>query len=115
MILFTKSKIDLKKMFECRISINKYIKKSKFSKSLKAFNLYYSLYNNTFHRIFYPRTMYLISDSLCYEIVTEDVYKDMESMQHLFDTSNYDPTKPLFSNQNKKIPGKFKDELSGKY
>jgi len=34
-------------------------------------------------------------------------------MREMFDTSNYDPAKPLFSNKYKKVPGKFKDELSG--
>ena len=54
-----------------------------------------------------------ISDSLCYEIETEDVYKDMREMVDLLDTSNYVEDHPLFSN--KKMPGKFKDELGGKY
>ena len=54
-----------------------------------------------------------ISDSLCYEIETEDVYKDMREMVDLLDTSNYVEDHPLFSN--KKTPGKFKDELGGKY
>ena len=59
-----------------------------------------------------------ISDSLCYEIVTDDVYNDMETMVDLLDTSNYDSfnkTKHLFTNKNKKVPGKFKDELGGWY
>ena len=56
-----------------------------------------------------------ISDSLCYEIETEDVYKDMREMVDLLDKSNYVEDHPLFSNKNKKTPGKFKDKLGGKY
>ena len=43
-----------------------------------------------------------ISDSLCYEIETEDVYKDMREIVDLLDTSNYIEDHPLFSNKNKK-------------
>ena len=53
------------------------------------------------------------TDSLTYHITTEDVYKDMEEDQHLYDTSNYAKNHSLFSNQNKKVIGKFKDETGG--
>ena len=43
-----------------------------------------------------------ISDSLCYEIETEDVYKDMREMVDLLDKSNYVEDHPLFFNKNKK-------------
>lgn len=56
----------------------------------------------------------MILDSLCYEIETEDVYEDMKSMVDLLDTSNFPRTHELFSENNKKVPGKFKDELGGK-
>ena len=39
----------------------------------------------------------------------------MREMVDLLDTSNYAEDHPLFSNKNKKTPGKFKDELGGKY
>ena len=39
----------------------------------------------------------------------------MREMVDLLDTSNYVEDHPLFSNKNKKTPGKFKDELGGKY
>lgn len=53
------------------------------------------------------------TDSLCYEIATDDIYEDMANMREYFDTSNYDESHPLHSNNYKKIPGKFKDELGG--
>ncbi|KMQ81883.1 hypothetical protein RF55_24886 [Lasius niger] len=59
------------------------------------------------------RLLFTDTDSLCYEVVTEDIYADMGQDQHLYDFSDYQTTHPLFSNTNKKILGKFKDELSG--
>ncbi|CAG2225697.1 unnamed protein product [Mytilus edulis] len=56
------------------------------------------------------------TDSLCYEILTDDVYEDMKPIKDLFDTSNYgsfNKTKHLFSSKYKKVVGKFKDELGG--
>ncbi len=50
------------------------------------------------------------TDSLVYQIFTDDLYKDMESMKDKLDTSNYPEDHPLFSNVNKKVVGKFKDE-----
>ena len=53
------------------------------------------------------------TDSLCYQIQTSDIYLDMQNDLHLFDTSNYPQDHFLFSNMNKKVLGKFKDELAG--
>ena len=50
------------------------------------------------------------TDSFIYHIFTNDLYRDMQMSHHLFDTSNYPPDHFLFSNENKKIPGKMKDE-----
>jgi hypothetical protein len=54
------------------------------------------------------------TDSLCYTIETVDIYRDMEQDIDLFDTSDYDQNHFLFSNTNKKVLGKFKDETAGK-
>ena len=53
------------------------------------------------------------TDSLMYFIMTEDVYADIGEMLDQFDTSNYPRDHPLFSNTNKKVLGKMKDETSG--
>ena len=53
------------------------------------------------------------TDSLAYEIETEDIYKDMESFHDVFDFSEYPTDHPLYSLKNKKLSGKFKDELKG--
>ena len=54
------------------------------------------------------------TDSFIQERTTDDVYKDMNEDDDIYDTSNYDPHNPLFSNKNKKVVGKFKDELGEK-
>ena len=53
------------------------------------------------------------TDSLCYQIQMSDIYLDMQNDLHLFNTSNYPQDHFLFSNMNKKVLGKFKDELAG--
>ena len=53
------------------------------------------------------------TDSLCYNIRTDDVYRDMYGDLDLFDTSEYDHNHFLFSTRNKKVLGKMKDETHG--
>lgn len=56
------------------------------------------------------------TDSLVYHIKTKDVYKDMESINDMLDTSDYPKDHPLYSCANKKVIGKFKDEcVSGEF
>ncbi len=58
------------------------------------------------------------TDSLCYEIETDDVYEDIKNdLNEWFDTSNYDEDHPngLRSNKNKKVIGFYKDECGGKF
>ena len=54
------------------------------------------------------------TDSLCYEITTPDIYKDMQADKDLFDTSDYPKDHPLYSPVNSKVIGKMKDECNGK-
>ena len=59
------------------------------------------------------KLLYTDTDSLMYEIQTEDFYKDIsEDVTHRFDTSDYPPNHP--SGFNKKVLGMFKDEAGGK-
>ena len=58
--------------------------------------------------------LYTDTDSVIVHIKTDDVYADMLKHADLYDTSNYTPGHPLYSDQNKKVIGKFKDELGGK-
>ena len=63
------------------------------------------------------RLCYMDTDSFVINIKTEDFYKDIASdVEKWFDTSNYDKNdkRPLAIGINKKVIGKFKDELGGK-
>ena len=57
---------------------------------------------------------YMDTDSLIYNIETEDFYKDIaEDVKDRFDTSGYSPHRPLPVGLNKKVIGLMKDELGG--
>jgi hypothetical protein len=51
------------------------------------------------------------TDSLMYHIETDDLYEDMKKNIDLYDTSDYPKNHKLYSEKNKKVIGKFKDEL----
>ena len=53
------------------------------------------------------------TDSMILNIFSDDIYQDMKSIQKDLDTSEYPKEHLLFSNENKKVIGKFKDELHG--
>ena len=54
------------------------------------------------------------TDSLCYEIQTEDIYEDMLKHKDMFDFSDYPKNHKCYDETNKKVIGKFKDEAKGK-
>ena len=57
---------------------------------------------------------YMDTDCLIYDIETEDFYKDIaEDVKDIFDTSGYNPDRPLPVGLNKKVIGLMKDELGG--
>ena len=63
------------------------------------------------------RLCYMDTDSFVMDIKTDDFYKDISNdVDKWFDTSNYDKNdnRPLEIGKNKKVIGKFKDELGGK-
>ena len=60
---------------------------------------------------------YMDTDSFILQIQAEYFYKDIAgNVNKWFDTSNYDKNdnRPLEIDKNKKVMGKFKDELGGK-
>lgn len=60
------------------------------------------------------RVVYTDTDSLVYEIETDDFYEDIKyDLSRWWDTSDYPMTHPLQSDENKKIIGKIKDECNG--
>ena len=66
------------------------------------------------------KLLFTDTDSLCYEIKTEDFYKDIaEDVESRFDTSDYPKDHPAVAlgfkvGRNKKVIGLFKDEAAGK-
>ena len=61
------------------------------------------------------KLLYMDTDSLVYDIKTEDFYKDTaEDVETIFDTSGYEPNRPLPIVKNRKVIGLMKDELGGK-
>ena len=54
------------------------------------------------------------TDSLTYEIKSEDVYEKNFKHKHLFDFSNYLEDSKFFDQANKKVIGKMKDVSEGK-
>ena len=59
------------------------------------------------------KLMFTDTDSLAYMIQTNDFYADMLTDEDLFDFSGYPRDHLCFSNKNKKVIGKRKDELNG--
>ena len=55
--------------------------------------------------------MFTDTDSLTYEIETDDVYQDFWKDKKLFDNSDYPKDSPFFNEQ--KVIGKMKDEAVG--
>ena len=52
------------------------------------------------------------TDSLTYDIKSENVYKDFFKWKDLFDFTNYPKDSTFFDEANKKVIGKMKDEFS---
>ena len=58
--------------------------------------------------------LYTDTDSVIIEIQTESLHEDMLKLLQHYDTSNFTPDHPLYTDKNKKVLGKFKDEMGGK-
>ena len=59
------------------------------------------------------RVMYRDTDSLFYEIETDDIYEDLKQLKHVLDLSDYPKDHHLHSELNKKVPLKLSDQLNG--
>ena len=59
------------------------------------------------------RLLFTDTDSLMYEIKTEDVYEDFSNDKEMFDFSNYSTKSKYYDNSNKLVVGKMKDETAG--
>ena len=79
------------------------------SKTL-MYNFYYNYIKTKYNDK--ANLLFTATDSLTYEIETEDVNKDFWSDKDKFDNSEYPENSPYFEESNKKVIGKFKDEVS---
>ncbi len=79
-------------------------------------HLMYDFYYNHLKKTYGDdiKLLYTDTDSVIIHVQTDDIYKDMKEHIEIYDTSNYDPEHPLYNTVNKKVVGKFKDELGGK-
>ena len=79
-------------------------------------HLMYDFYYNHLKKLYTHniRLLYTDTDSVIIHVTTDDISADMQANISDYDTSNYPADHPLFSTANKKVIGKFKDELGGK-
>ena len=74
------------------------------------FNFHYNIWLKKFPT---SRLLFTDTDSLAYEVIGDDIYKGMGEIRDEFDFSEYPDDHPLYSIQNMKKVGKFKDEWHG--
>ena len=79
-------------------------------------HLMYDFYYNKLKKTYGEKIklLYTDTDSVIVRVQTGNIYADMERNLDEYDTSNYPSDHPLYSTNNKKVIGKFKDELGGK-
>ena len=75
--------------------------------------LMYDFHYN-FKKNFEAELLFTDTESLTYEIKSEDVYEEFFKHKHLFDFSNYPKDSKFFDETNKKVIGKMKDESGEK-
>jgi hypothetical protein len=80
--------------------------------------LMYDFHYNTIKKEYGDKAKLLFTDtdSLMYELKTDDVYEDFKRIgdeKDCWDNSDYPKDSPYHSTHNKKVIGKFKDEASG--
>ena len=79
------------------------------------FNFHYNYIKKKYHNK--AELLFTDTDSLMYQIKTDDFYKDINpDVQYKFDTSDYPSIHPsgIQTGLNKKVIGMFKDEVAGK-
>ena len=68
---------------------------------------------NFIKKNFDAKLLFIDTDSLTYEINSENVYEKFFKWKDLFDFSNYSKDSKFFNETNKKVIGKMKDEFGG--
>ena len=85
----------------CTLYLNKVI----------MYELYYSYISNKYGNNL--RLLFTETDSLMYEVKTEDVHQDFSMDKKMFDFSNYSDNKKYYDESNKLVVDKMKDETFG--
>ena len=79
---------------------------------LSKWNMY-DFHYNFIKKNFNAELLFTDTDSLAYEIKSENVYEEFFKWKNLFDFSNYPKDSKVFFETNKKVIGKMKDEFGG--
>ena len=74
------------------------------------YNFHYSFIKKHFD----AELLFTDTDSLTYEIKSENVYKEFFKLKHLFHFSNYPEDSKFFYQPNKNVIGKMNDTSEGK-
>ena len=74
----------------------------------------YEFHYNYIKRKYNAKLLFTDTDSLAYEIETDDVYEDFYENKSLFDLSDYPEDLKFFDLVNKNVISKMKDEFKGK-
>ena len=99
----TRAKVELSKPIQVGFSIL----------DLSKRHMYDGYYNTWLKHFPKSQLLFTDTDSFCVAVEHPDVYGEMENFQDWFDFSEYPRDHPLFNERNRKIVGKFKDELNG--
>ena len=75
--------------------------------------LMYGFHCNFIKKNFSAKLLFTDTDSLTYEIKSENVYKEFYKWKDLFDFSNYSKDSTFYDNTNKNVIGKMKDKHGG--
>ena len=74
------------------------------------YDFHYNVWMKTFPN---SKLLFTDTDSLAYEVTDHDLYAGMADVKGEFDFSEYPKDHPLYSTDNMKVVGKFKDECKG--
>ena len=73
----------------------------------------YDFHYNFIEKNFNAKLLFTDTDSLVYEIKSENVYEEFYNWKDLFDFSNYSKDSKFYDESNKKVIGNMKDEYVG--
>ena len=73
----------------------------------------YDFHYNFIKKIFDAELLFTDTDSLTYEIKSENFYEEFFKWKDLFDFSNYSKDSNFFDKTNKKVIAKMEDEFGG--